>query len=219
MWNTRHCIPEDAKDFQKFQTSGNPSVCLPFRSKLQNISICELDPWLILFTCWCLYYALASTLFILYQSPSQHPTRCPSQSTTEKSLSSTGVSSVAKPDLVFELLTTNIQSLPPDQLPFFTIGPYCNPPTKETLQVMFSNCVWKHFEDQKFLESTTQLATAAFQPGAQGNHGTCFYEWDEFCTQWKIDPGTPTLTQLGDYITLMQQEFQFGHTVSCYIST
>ena len=143
----------------------------------------------------------------------------PSQSTTEKSLSSTGVSSVAKPDLVFELLTTNIQSLPPDQLPFFTIGPYCNPPTKETLQVMFSNCVWKHFKDQKFLESTTQLATAAFQPCAQGNHGTCFYKWDEFCTQWKIDPGAPTLTQLGDYITLMQQEFQFGHTVSCYIST
>ena len=59
-------------------------------------------PWLILFTCWCLCYVLATTLFILCQSPFQHPARCPSQSTTEKSLSSTGVSSVAKPDLVFK---------------------------------------------------------------------------------------------------------------------
>ncbi|XP_045133117.1 uncharacterized protein LOC123517184 [Portunus trituberculatus] len=71
----------------------------------------------------------------------------------------------------------------------------------ETHNVNGLSTVRERMREQGISEAGTELIMASWKPGTEKQHRPHLKRWTQFCSQWEVDPFTPTVEQIINFLS------------------
>ena len=87
-------------------------------------------------------------------------------------------------------------------------------PAQSETKVDCLSYIRKQYESQGISEDAINLITASWRPSTQALYRTYIAKWYEFCSAWDINPLSPPLANITEFLTIMFHEGKSYSTIN-----
>ena len=78
--------------------------------------------------------------------------------------------------------------------------------TQPKTQVDCMSHIRRQYEEQNISDDAISLITASWRTSTQAQCNTYITKWFQFCSRWEVNPTSPALAEVADYLTIMFRE-------------